>query len=160
VEREWVLREHLQRLVLYALAQLNLNERYTLQGGAALRLAYGSPRLSLDLDFTLEGAAAESQRHARILRNFLGRALAPEDVGVELAGFKLEEAGGFHRYFLVFDTRRLVSRKLRVKVEVLSRRYSRAHYELKTVARCREEQGLHLRAPQDQQEALLRLRPR
>jgi predicted nucleotidyltransferase component of viral defense system len=133
VEREWVLREHMQRLVLYALAQLNLHERYTLQGGTALRLAYGSPRLSLDLDFTLEGAAAESQRHARILRNLLGRALAPEGVGVELVGFKLDEAGGFHRYFLVFDTRRLVGRKLRVKVEVLSRRYSRAYYEMKTV---------------------------
>jgi Domain of unknown function (DUF1814). len=133
VERVWVLREHMQRLVLYALAQLNLHERYTLQGGTALRLAYGSPRLSLDLDFTLEGAAAESQRHARILRNLLGRALAPEGVGVELVGFKLDEAGGFHRYFLVFDTRRLVGRKLRVKVEVLSRRYSRAYYEMKTV---------------------------
>jgi len=28
--REWVLREHLQRLALYALAQPNLYERYTL----------------------------------------------------------------------------------------------------------------------------------
>jgi predicted nucleotidyltransferase component of viral defense system len=132
-EREWALREHLQRLVLYALAQLNLYERYTLQGGTALRLAHGSPRLSLDLDFTLEGAVAESLRHAEVLRGLLERALAPEGVGVGLSGSKLDEAGGFHRYFLAFDTRRLVGRKLRVKVEVLSRRYSHAYYEMKPV---------------------------
>lgn len=128
-----MLRELLQRLVLYALAQLNLYERYTLQGGTALRLVYGSPRLSLDLDFTLEGAVADSQRHAGVLRNLLERVLAPEGVGVELSGSKLDEAGGLHRYFLVFDTRHLVGRKLRVKVEVLGRRYSSAYYELRSL---------------------------
>lgn len=133
VEREWVLREHLQRLVLYALAQLNLYERYTLQGGTALRLVYSSPRLSLDLDFTLEGAVVDSPRHANALRNLLERALAPEGVGVGLSGSKLDDAGSFHRYFLVFDVRRLIGRKLRVKAKVLSRRYSSAYYEMKPV---------------------------
>jgi predicted nucleotidyltransferase component of viral defense system len=84
--REWALREHLQRLVLYALAWLNLYERYTLQGGTALRFAHGSPRLSLNLDFALEGAVAESLRHAEILRGLLERALAPEGVSVGLSG--------------------------------------------------------------------------
>jgi len=53
-EREWILREHLQRLVLYVMARSGLYAKYTLQGGTALRLVYGSPRLSLDLDFTFE----------------------------------------------------------------------------------------------------------
>jgi predicted nucleotidyltransferase component of viral defense system len=133
VEREWVLREHLQRLVLYMLARSGLYEKYTLQGGTALRFIYGSPRLSLDLDFTLEGDVRDSLGHSESLRNLLRRALMPEGVGVQVSGSKLDIASGFHRYFLVFDTQRLVGRRLRVKMEVLSRRYRSAYYELRTV---------------------------
>jgi predicted nucleotidyltransferase component of viral defense system len=132
-EREWILREHLQRLVLYAMARSGLYAKYTLQGGTALRLVYGSPRLSLDLDFTFEGDINVAVKDSEEIRNQVERLLASENIKVRVSGSKLDVVGGFYRYFLVFDTQRLLGRKTRIKVEVLRRRYSSSYYELKTV---------------------------
>lgn len=132
-EREWILREHLQRLVLYAMARSVLYAKYTLQGGTALRLVYGSPRLSLDLDFTFEEDINGAVKHSEEIKNQLERLLASENIKVHVSGSKFDVVGGFYRYFLVFDTQRLIGRKTRIKVEVLRRRYSSEYYELKTV---------------------------
>jgi predicted nucleotidyltransferase component of viral defense system len=132
-EREWILREHLQRLVLYVMARSGLYAKYTLQGGTALRLVYGSPRLSLDLDFTFEGDINVAVKDSEEIRNQVERLLASENIKVHVSGSKFDVVGGFYRYFLVFDTQRLLGRKTRIKVEVLRRRYSSSYYELKTV---------------------------
>jgi predicted nucleotidyltransferase component of viral defense system len=132
-EREWILREHLQRLVLYVMARSGLYAKYTLQGGTALRLVYGSPRLSLDLHFTFEGDINGAVKDSEEIRNQVERLLASENIKVHVSGSKFDVVGGFYRYFLVFDTQRLLGRKTRIKVEVLRRRYSSSYYELKTV---------------------------
>ncbi|MEM2823078.1 MAG: nucleotidyl transferase AbiEii/AbiGii toxin family protein [Thermofilaceae archaeon] len=133
VEPTRVLRELLHKLVIYALAQLGLYERYTLQGGAALRLFYGSPRFSLDLGFTLSGPINDSLSHAGRLGRVLSRVLAPDGIGVSVSSQRLDEAGGFHRYFLTFGAEGLVGRRIRVKVEVFSRSYHTPFFEVRAL---------------------------
>ena len=47
----WLLRDHFQRAVLYAMAQQGAFSRLAFQGGTALRLCYGNQRFSEDPDF-------------------------------------------------------------------------------------------------------------
>lgn len=56
-----VVREYLQHLFLSALYRLEGAERLLFKGGTALRIVFGSPRFSEDLDFSLTGVS-ERQR--------------------------------------------------------------------------------------------------
>ncbi len=54
-----VLREEVQKAILSALAQKGCFERVVFQGGTALRLFHGNPRLSEDIDLVIDGSDSE-----------------------------------------------------------------------------------------------------
>jgi predicted nucleotidyltransferase component of viral defense system len=56
---EHVVREEYELLILRSLMETPLGSALVLKGGTALRLAYGSPRFSDDLDFSLLGPVPE-----------------------------------------------------------------------------------------------------
>jgi predicted nucleotidyltransferase component of viral defense system len=56
---EQVVREEYELLILYKLMESSLGAATVLKGGTALRLAYGSPRFSDDLDFSTLTAISE-----------------------------------------------------------------------------------------------------
>ena len=55
ISRNQVIREYWEMLVLKELSNARLSQKLAFKGGTALRLAYGSPRFSDDLDFSLTG---------------------------------------------------------------------------------------------------------
>jgi len=117
-------RDVFQKLVLYANAYLEVDDYYVLQGGTALRLFYGSPRFSLDLDFTSTRRTPKSSvKDFKAVASLLERLLAPYNIDVSLSGERLSSEDGLYRSFLVFDTSRSLKRKVRIKVEVVSRSY-------------------------------------
>jgi len=117
-------REVFQRLILYSLAYLGLEDYYVFQGGTALRLFYGSPRVSLDMDFTLvERELAKSVGDFSRVLGVVRRALSPYRVDVELTREKLFSEEGLYRCFFVFDTLPWLGRKIKVKLEVIQRNY-------------------------------------
>lgn len=78
-----------------------------------MRLAYSSPRLLLDLDFTFEGEIKEAESHAEEVGNQIERLLAPENIKVHVSGSKLAVSGSFYRYFLVYGAQRPMGRRAR-----------------------------------------------
>src|SRR3989344_2112963 len=50
-----IVREYFQHLFLSQMYKLNGAEKLLFKGGTALRIVYGSPRFSEDLDFSLFG---------------------------------------------------------------------------------------------------------
>lgn len=63
-----ILREYLQLLVLSYVYQENNANRLIFKGGTALRLIYGSPRFSEDLDFSTDLSFEEVEDFVTILR--------------------------------------------------------------------------------------------
>src|SRR3990167_7676647 len=53
-----IVREYAQHLFLAELYQLPGSEKLLFKGGTALRIVYGSPRFSEDLDFSLFGVSS------------------------------------------------------------------------------------------------------
>src|ERR1700722_19779763 len=53
-DEEHALKEILQEIALYGLANANFFDKAIFQGGSALRVLYGLPRFSEDLDFLLK----------------------------------------------------------------------------------------------------------
>src|SRR5476649_2913602 len=53
-DEEHALKEILQEIALYGLANANFFDKAIFQGGSALRILYGLPRFSEDLDFILK----------------------------------------------------------------------------------------------------------
>jgi predicted nucleotidyltransferase component of viral defense system len=118
------IREIFQKLIIYAVAHLEVEDFYVLQGGTALRLFYGSPRTSLDLDFTLvKRSLRDSERDSKEIMNLLERLLAPYNVKVSITGAKLSVKEDFYRFFFVFDTLSWLEKKIKVKIEVIRRVY-------------------------------------
>ncbi len=122
---ERALREIFQKTVLYSLSIRGLWLKYVFQGGTSLRLFYDSPRYSLDLDFTYIGDQINViPREIEIVRNTVERIFSPYSILVNISREKLISEERFYRCFLVFDTSRIIGRKLRIKIEVLCRSYS------------------------------------
>ncbi len=55
VDRERLAREFWEILILNEISKRRWSENLIFKGGTALRLAYGSPRFSDDLDFSISG---------------------------------------------------------------------------------------------------------
>lgn len=53
IDRERIVREYFELLVLNELSNRTWSKSLVFKGGSSLRLAYGSPRFSDDLDFSL-----------------------------------------------------------------------------------------------------------
>lgn len=54
-----ILREELEMLILEIISASSISKRLVFKGGTALRLMYGSPRFSQDMDFNLKGKISE-----------------------------------------------------------------------------------------------------
>lgn len=119
---ENVVREIFQKLILYALAYSNLDDYYIFQGGTALRIFYNSPRVSLDMDYTLVSRDLnKSIRDFTKVKNVVKKILLSEGIDVEKKSEKIIK--DFYRCFLVFNTMNFLEKKIRVKIEVIERRY-------------------------------------
>ena len=121
---EETLREIFQKLILYSIVECGLGKYYVFQGGTALRIVYGSPRISLDMDFTCIDRSIDllSEDMARFL-GILTRLLGPDGISVSRAREKIFRSEGFYRCFFVFNTIKFLGRKLRMKIEALIRKY-------------------------------------
>lgn len=53
ISQEQIVREEYEMIILKALFESELGKSFVFRGGTALRLAYGSPRFSEDLDFSI-----------------------------------------------------------------------------------------------------------
>lgn len=60
ISPEQVAREEAEMLILRGLMESTIGHKLVFKGGTALRLAYGSPRFSDDLDFSLLASVAEN----------------------------------------------------------------------------------------------------
>ncbi|MBM3209199.1 nucleotidyl transferase AbiEii/AbiGii toxin family protein [Candidatus Shapirobacteria bacterium] len=102
-------REYLQNLFLAKFYQKTGSENFLFKGGTALRLVFGSPRFSEDLDFTglKNGASFE-----KILEDVLVE-LSLENLKVELTEAKPTSGGYFS--LLAFD---LFGEKIEIEEEV------------------------------------------
>ena len=86
---ENVLREYLQHLFLYYFYLQSGSKHFLFKGGTALRLVYGSPRFSEDLDFT---GLRNGHQYERILLNTLSH-LVSEGIEVNLEESKKTSGG-------------------------------------------------------------------
>jgi len=121
---ENVLRELFQKLFLYSLTVRNIEKYYIFQGGTAVRFIYGSPRFSLDLDFTVINQGFKVLKRNTInLVNYLNKLLIADCISVVKTREKISLKEGFYRFFLVFDTMSLLNRKIKIKLELLLRKY-------------------------------------
>lgn len=124
-EQEQALKEILQELILYALWRQDFFEQAAFQGGTCLRILYGLPRFSEDLDFILKSPDA-TFRWTSILSG-LKEVLAEFSVGAELIdrsradrvvqmAMVKNDSLGVQLELQFLDT--APCRKLRVKLEV------------------------------------------
>ena len=60
-----IVREYFQNVFLAKLYTLSEAEKMLFKGGTALRILYGSPRFSEDLDFSLSGRSIAAAKAAR-----------------------------------------------------------------------------------------------
>lgn len=79
-----IVREYLQHVFLQKLYQFETAEKMQFKGGTALRILYGSPRFSEDLDFSLFGVAPYQTK--LFIENLLGKVLTE----MERLGMKVE----------------------------------------------------------------------
>ena len=70
IDVSMVVREEWEMKVLKVLAESEIGGKIFFKGGTALRLGYGSPRFSEDLDFTVMAKAQITQAN---IDNFAGR---------------------------------------------------------------------------------------
>lgn len=118
------LHEAFQRLILFVISTLDLHTFYIFQGGTALRHVYGSPRFSLDLDFTIVNRDIKTLiDDSKRITARLEALLAPDEITVKKTREKCIVKELFYRYFITFDTIHYVGKKTRVKVELLIRPY-------------------------------------
>ncbi|MBU1200825.1 nucleotidyl transferase AbiEii/AbiGii toxin family protein [Patescibacteria group bacterium] len=84
-----ILREYVQHLFLKSFYSQENSQNFLFKGGTALRLAFGSPRFSEDLDFSGE---KNSNTYEKILETVLIE-LSTQGIGVDLKESKLTSGG-------------------------------------------------------------------
>lgn len=125
---EQVVREELEIAILKPLLESRMGNSLVFKGGTALRLAYGSPRFSDDLDFSVLASIEE--------RNFKKACL---EAARNVPEATLTEAlAKFHTLFALFQFRvPYIGRPFSMKIEVSTRRESwkqGREYELKLLS--------------------------
>jgi hypothetical protein len=125
VQQEQALKEILQELILYALWRNGFFEVAAFQGGTCLRILYGLPRFSEDLDFLLHApdpsfrwskvltGVAEVLQEFGVVVEMVDRSRA--DRAVQMAMLKNDSLGGQLEVGFADAAPR---RKLRIKLEV------------------------------------------
>ena len=122
VDKTQVVREHWELTLLKGLYESPYGRFLIFKGGTALRLAYGSPRFSEDLDFSLTKDMLEGK-----FSSFVKKIIAPF---AELALTDLEEK--FYTYLAEIKvTQDYLRFPFRIKVEVSKREIKSYQWELK-----------------------------
>lgn len=127
-----VVREYFQHVFLAELYKLPESEKLLFKGGTALRIVYGSPRFSEDMDFSLSGV--RSDRIKPFVEDLFLRALAAaERVGirVEIGAKSGATSGG---YFGTATFRIHDYRPTGVEINVSARRAVGRRGEVESVA--------------------------
>lgn len=68
ISQEQIVREEYEMIILKALFESKLGKLFVFRGGTALRLAYGSPRFSQDLDFSIIENIGEKELNVLLKR--------------------------------------------------------------------------------------------
>lgn len=108
-----ILRENVEIAFLNKLGQTNLTKKLIFYGGTSLRLSYGSPRFSEDIDFLMIGKISEDDLK-RIIEN-----LSIENPGVSLKDIKMKRNTLFALLNLVHP---LLKYPLNIKIEISIRK--------------------------------------
>lgn len=91
-----IVREYFQHVFLSELYQLSDAEKLLFKGGTALRIVYGSPRFSEDLDFSLFGI--EQRLAKKFIEDVFIKVLAETEksgIHIEIDGKSDETVGGY-----------------------------------------------------------------
>ncbi|MBU4350765.1 nucleotidyl transferase AbiEii/AbiGii toxin family protein [Candidatus Parcubacteria bacterium] len=91
-----IVREYFQHVLLSGLYQLPDADKMLFKGGTALRIVYGSPRFSEDLDFSLFGVEQRSVK--KFIEDIFIKVLAETErtgIHVEIDSKSNETAGGY-----------------------------------------------------------------
>ncbi len=127
-----IVREYVQHIFLSELYKLREAEKLLFKGGTALRIVYGSPRFSEDLDFSLFGVAPDS------IKSFIEGLFVHVLSEMSSAGIKVEigdkigtTSGG---YFGVATFRMFEYPPVRVEINVSSRNGQSITGEVESVA--------------------------
>ena len=127
-----IVREYVQHVLLAALYQLPGAEHLLFKGGTALRVVYGSPRFSEDLDFSLIPAVHNTIKSV-VERLFVGALAEIERIGirVELSEKSAATSGG---YFGRATFRIMEYPSVGVEINVSSRRAGTVSGEADSIA--------------------------
>jgi len=127
-----VIREYFQHVFLSELYKLPESENMLFKGGAALRIIYGSPRFSEDLDFSVFQIADHAAK--RVIEDLLLKVLAEiERIGIRIEiGQKSGKTSG--GYFGVATFTGLGYHQVGVEVNVSTRNSGRVKGEVDTIA--------------------------
>jgi len=114
-----IVREYFQHVFLGELYKLSNAEKLLFKGGTALRIVYGSPRFSEDLDFSLFGVAQNDVKSfvEGLFVNVLAE-MARSDIKVELGDKIRATSGG---YFGIATFRMFEYPSVSVEINVSSR---------------------------------------
>ena len=118
-----ILREYFQHLFLSNLYQLKLTDNLAFKGGTALRMIYGSPRFSEDLDFI---------GNIKIfhLKNILNKTV--EKIKLEGINISISEAKKISSGFLAIYESKIYSLIIRCELNI-SMRQKQKKYLLKSI---------------------------
>jgi len=122
IDKTQVVREHWELNILKGLYESPHGRYLILKGGTALRLAYGSPRFSEDLDFSLTKDVLKGKFHP-----FIRKIISPFP---ELIQTDLEEK--YYTYLAEIKvTQNYLPLPFRIKIEISKREIKNYQWELK-----------------------------
>ncbi len=121
IDRERIIREYFELLVLNELSNRTWSKSLVFKGGTALRLAYGSPRFSDDLDFSLVDTVRKDK-----LFTFAKETSNKYDLKIRDNWEKR------HTMLVEFQIHQpYLPQAFRLKIEISKRKSHTLHYELK-----------------------------
>lgn len=109
-----IIREEIEMIVLDKLAQSNLGQKLIFKGGTALRLCYGSPRFSQDMDFNAKDKVVVGQ-----LTKLLAR--IESDSGQIFIKDTYDKR--FTLFALLLVTSPLLKQNFSIKIEISKKKY-------------------------------------
>ena len=125
IDKTQVVREYWEFIMLKGLYESSLGRYLIFKGGTALRLTYGSPRFSEDLDFSLTKDALKGK-----FSSLIKKMIAPFP---ELSLTDLEEK--YYTYLAEIKvTQNYLSLPFRIKIEISKREMKGYQWELKLLS--------------------------
>jgi predicted nucleotidyltransferase component of viral defense system len=125
IDKTQVVREYWELIILKGLYESSLGRYPIFKGGTALRLTYGSPRFSEDLDFSLTKDALKGK-----FSSLIKKMIAPFP---ELSLTDLEEK--YYTYLAEIKvTQNYLSLPFRIKIEISKREMKGYQWELKLLS--------------------------